>query len=266
MAENPQADKVYVVNKRPIAVSPTDYNARVALGEEVGSTVWNKFGYNSDVDTGTEVIASWGGTFTPTTTARTLSIVSTSTNDTSGGTGARSVVVYGVNANRVAQTVVVTMNGTTPVVTTETWLGVNRLAIYLSGSGQVNAGTITATATTDLTIQGQVPAGDGTSQQCIFFIQEGHTALAEWLTVNFVRFGSGTEPQITIKGWVYSAVSGSKYEVVRMYLDGAIDYTAQLLPPIPFPIGEKSVFWLECNTTRDNTSIAARFSLIEHKN
>jgi hypothetical protein len=243
-------------------VRPTDFNSEVALGRRQGYTLWNKFGYNADIDIGTEVIASWGGTFTPMTTARTLSVVSTAGADDDGSTGANSVIIYGVDANRESQTVVVTMNGTTPVVTTETWLGVNRLSIYLSGSGQVNAGTITATATTDATIQGQIPAGEGTSQQCIFFTQPSHTALAQWLTVTSLR-QSGANPVVTIKGWVYSAVSGSKYEVVRVALDTAVDNRAELIPPVPFPIGESSCFWLEGTTDRADTIINARFSLVE---
>lgn len=252
-----------------IATRPTDYKTEVALGRRQGATLWNKFGYNADVDTATdpEVVASWGGTFTPMTTARTLSVVSTSTDDDGApaGIGAQSVLIYGVDANRMEQTVVVTLDGTTPVVTTETWLGVNRMAIYVSGSNQVNVGTITATATTDLTTQAQIPAGEGTSQQCIFFTQDSHQALAEWITVNVVRFGAGTEPVVTIKGWVYSAVSGSKYEVVRMNIDTSIQNSKELIPPLPFVIGEKSCFWLEVETTRDDTVVNARFSLIEHK-
>ena len=57
-------------------VRPTDYNTEVALGRRQGATLWNKFGYNPDVDVGTEVVASWGGTFAPLTTATTISIVS----------------------------------------------------------------------------------------------------------------------------------------------------------------------------------------------
>ena len=262
---NAPLDSTMAQDYDSISVRPSDYKHEVALGRRQGSTLWNKFGYNTDVDTGTEVVASWGGTFTPMTTARTLSIVSTSTADDDGSTGANSVIVYGIDANREAQTVVVTMDGTTPVVTTETWLGVNRIAIYISGSGQVNAGTITATATTDATTQGQIPAGEGTSQQCIFFTQANHQALAEWLSVSLIRFGSGTEPLVTLKAWVYSAVSGSKYEVARMYLDASLNNHQELIPPLPFPVGEQSCFWLEATTTRDNTSVNARFSLIEHK-
>ncbi len=121
-----------------VAVRPSDHHVEVSLNRRQGSALWNKFGYNTTVGTGVEVVASWGGTFSPMTTARTLSFVSTSANDiTSSGTGARNVVVYGIDANRRAQIVVVQMNGLTPVVTTETWLGVNRISIGLSGTGQV---------------------------------------------------------------------------------------------------------------------------------
>ena len=245
-----------------IVVRPTDYEYEVALGRRQGATLWNKFGYNNDVDIGTEVVASFGGTFVPMTTARTLSIVSTDATDDDGNTGANSLIVYGVDANRQAQTVVVTMNGTTPVVTTETWLGINRMAIYVSGTNKINAGTITATATTDATIQGQIPAGEGTTQQCIFFSQADHQGLMRWVTLNTLK-QTGANPVVNVKGWVFSGVSNSKYEVFRQSLDTAVENTVELSPPLSFVLGEKSCFWLEATTDKADTIISARFSLIE---
>jgi len=138
---------------------PTDFKYETALGLRQGYTLWNKFGYNEDIDTGKESIWSPGGIFVPIVTARTLSVVSTSTADDDGGTGANSIIIYGIDADWKAQTVVVTLDGTTPVVTTETWMGINRMSIYVSGSGGVNAGTITATATTEATDQADIPLG-----------------------------------------------------------------------------------------------------------
>lgn len=40
------------------------------------AVVWNKFGYNLDFGTTAEVMAAWGGSFTPLTSASTLTIVS----------------------------------------------------------------------------------------------------------------------------------------------------------------------------------------------
>jgi hypothetical protein len=64
-----------------ISTRPTDFHAEVALNRRQGITTWNKFGYNSDVDIGTELIASWGGTFQPIYAGETIDIVSSSTAD-----------------------------------------------------------------------------------------------------------------------------------------------------------------------------------------
>jgi hypothetical protein len=244
-------------------VRPTDFHYEVALGRRQGHTTWNKFGYNLDIDIGTETIWNVGGTFTPIVTARTLSIVSTDVNDTSGGTGANSVIIYGVDANWNTQTVVVTLNGTTPVVTTETWLGVNRIAIYLAGTGKANAGAITATATTEATIQGRIDAGAGTTQQAFYFVSANHTALLDWLYITLVKNAGGTQPKLIVKTWVTSALSNAKYEVFRDYLNGSVENHTELLPSQPFIVGEKSLIEFQCTTDVNDTEVSCRFSLIE---
>lgn len=250
------------------SVRPTKFEYETALGLRQGRTTWNKWGYNSDIDSGqTEIIASFGGTFTRLTTASTLTVVSTDTNDTSEGTGARSIIIYGIDSNRDSIIEVVSLNGTSSVVTTNSFLGVNRLSIYLSGSGGVNAGTITATATTGGSTQGQIPTGEGSTQQAIFFTQQGHTALIDWMYVNVVKIsGGGGSPKVTIRMWVHSFVSGSRYEVYRDIIDTSVENHLQLKPSQPFVVGEKSVIYLEATTDTNNTGVSARFSLIEFKN
>lgn len=46
-----------------ISTSPVyDYDLLAATGKVDGVSIWNKFGYNADIDTGSaEVIASFGG-------------------------------------------------------------------------------------------------------------------------------------------------------------------------------------------------------------
>lgn len=246
-----------------IVVRPTDETREIVLGRRQGLTAWNKFGYNEAVGASAEVVASWGGAFTPRTTATTLSIVSDDATDDDGNTGAHGIVIYGLDANRDSQTEVVLLDGLTPVVTTSTWLGINRIALFRAGTNLVNAGTITATAVTGGTTEGQVPAGQGTSQQVIFYCPSGHDALIEWATINVIRFGSGTEPVVTIKGWVYSPTSGAKYEVFRHTLDATLNNDVQFTPRVDFPIGDGAVFWFEATSSRADTEISARVSLIE---
>lgn len=240
------------------AVRPSDFNTECAIGLRQGHEVWNKFGYNDDVDVGTEIIASWGGAMTITTTAYTLSVVSTDVADDDGGTGCNSIVIYGIDENRDEQTVVLTMNGTTPVVTAETWLGVNRVVMFLCGTGQVNAGTITATLTTAGTIMAQMPLGGGVTQQCIFYVPEKHNFIAEWVRVNAVNKGKAAI--LTIKMWVWSAVSNGKQEVYRERIDTDSNPDVSENPRIPFPITEKTVVWLEATSDKADVEVSARFS------
>lgn len=243
------------------------YKYDVALGKRNNQTLWNAFGYNDDLDIGTEIVAQQGGTLTILTTASTLTIVSSSTNDiTSTGSGARSLILYGIDENRESQLEVVQLNGTTNVVTTSTWLGINRAAIYICGASQLNEGDITITATTGGSVQAYIPTGVGTTQQLIFFTQASHTALADWLILNAQKISGGGNPKVTFKGWVYSAVSNGKYEVFRKNIDTASVSEIQLTPSQPFVIGEKSVFYIECTTDTNNSVVSGRFSLIEIKN
>lgn len=245
---------------------PTDFRLECALGRRQGATVWNKFGYNTDVDTASaEVVAAFGGLWVPLTTASTLRFVSTSTDDdgSPAGIGANSLVVWGVDANRDQQIEVVTLNGTTNVDTVSTWLGINRVAIYLAGSSLANVGNITVTAVTGGATQAYLPAGEGTTQQLIYHTAADHQALVEYIVLNAQKFAAGTNPIVTFRMWVFSAVSNARYEVMRQTVDTDITGTIILKPPVPFIIGEKSCLWIQATTTQDNTSVSGRFSLIE---
>jgi hypothetical protein len=251
-----------------ISVRPSDYKTEVALGLRQGHTLWNKFGYNNDVDTSSspEVLAEFGGTFTLLTTASTLDVVSSSANDVvTTGSGARSIIIYGVDENRKSQIEVVSLNGTTTVTTSLQWLGVNRVAVYLAGSSLNNEGKLTITATTGGSTQATVPAGEGTTQQLIFFTQADHQALMEWMVLDALKISGGGSPRVTIKAFVYSAVSDSQYEVFRATIDTSVSNHREYTPPLPFVVGERSVFWLEASTDTNNTEVSGRVSLIEIK-
>jgi hypothetical protein len=250
-----------------MAVRPTHYQYEVAMGRRQGRTTWNKFGYNGDLDIGTETIWASGGTFTRINTASTFTVVSSSAQDIlTSGTGAWNVVIYYVDADRLAQTVVVPLNGTTPVVTAVTGLGINRAALFNTGSGDVNAGTITITATTGGTTQATIPAGEGTTQQAIFFTQANHTALMDFLSINVNKISGGGSPRVTVRGWVYSYVSTAKYLVFQQTIDTSVENSFTLNPNQPFVVGEKSIVYFEATTDTNNTIVSCRFSLIEVRN
>jgi len=105
-------------------------------------------GINEDVDAGTEDVTELGATYTgfpviPTQVGEALNVVSASAADAAAGTGTRTIKVIGLNAAGAYQEETITMNGTTPVVTTTTWLRVWRAFGLTAGSGGTNAGAIT---------------------------------------------------------------------------------------------------------------------------
>lgn len=269
---NVPVDAVVSPDYDATVVRPTDYKSEVALGRRQGAELWNKFGYNNDIDTTTdpEIIASWGGTFSYDTTGSTLTIVSTDTadNGTSSplGTGTQQVIIWGVDENWDEVIEIIALNGTTPVTTTNSFIGVNRMSVYLNGTGTSNAGTISAFTTASPTTQlAEMPAGEGTTQQLIFYVPADAQFLAEWLYFGILKVSGGNHPDVTIKGWVYSDVAKAEFEVYRDALDVQRLNHIKVEPPLPFVIGEKSIIWFTAETTLDNTAIRGRMSGILHR-
>ena len=251
-----------------IAVRPTDPSIEVALGLRQGANLWNKFGYNEDVDSATsEIIASFGGAFNQKlTNAEILNISSSSINDTSGGTGVRSLVIFGVGGasadSREEITDVVTLNGTSIVTSNLRFWGINRMTIFQSGSADSNVGNITATASTSGNTMAEMPAGEGTTQQILFYVPANYQFLTRWLYLSVIKSSGGGNPEVTFKGFVYSEIVESKFEIYRDTIDLSANNgdKIQLTPVDPFVVGEASILWFEASTTTNNTSVKGRFS------
>ena len=241
---------------------PPDYDTAVALGLVSGASTWNKFGYNEDVDAGlTEVIAEFGGAFAQNIgTAETLNIVSSSANDATGGTGLRTAVIFGVDNDWNEIIDVVAMNGTTPVTSNLSFLGVNRLTIYQSGSASSNVGSIAATSSSGGITMATMPAGQGTSQQCIFYVPAGKTFLASWLYLSAIKSSGGGTAEVTFYAYVYADLVGSQFEVFRDTIDLSTESHLNVKSKEPFVITEKSIFWIEADSDSANTSVRGRFS------
>jgi len=120
------------------------FGLQVSRNQIQGHTPIIVFGYNPDVDTSEESVWPDGGTIPHPTSASVLKISSSSANDTSAGTGARTVFIEGLdgNYNVVSETVI--LNGQTAVNTTNSYLYVNSFYVTSAGSGGENAGNINA--------------------------------------------------------------------------------------------------------------------------
>jgi len=249
-------------------VRPTAFFDEVALGLRQGHTAFLKFGFNEDVDTGTEVVAAFGGTFTPLASAETMDVVSSSTDDDGdpAGIGAQTLLISGIDGSRKEQSEVVTMNGTTTVTTANSWLGINRIVVLAAGTSQGNVGNISVTATTATTNQAYIPAGDSVTQQCIYFTPAGHNALIHSIFINVLKISGGASPRCTIKLRVWNpGVTNAIYTLRRVQIDTSVSNVVTKTFDVPLLLSPTDVAWLECTTSTDNTVIDAAMNMIQYR-
>ena len=142
----------------------------------------HKFGFYDSVDTNLTTIWSQGGVYSYLSSASTLYISSSSTDDTGAGTGARTVTVSGLDNNFDEKIETVTLNGQTGVeLNGSTWFRVNRIVVNTAGSGGANAGVLyvgTESAPTSgvpTNKYATVLVGDNQTLMCIYTVPRGYT-------------------------------------------------------------------------------------------
>lgn len=147
----------------------------MSLSADLNREGVNKFGANYDVDTGAtgEDIWTAGGIWVPPTAACIHAITSLDANDTSAGTGMRTILVKGLDAIGYPQEEIVIMAGVADVNTTKTYLRIYRMIGLTAGSGGKNAGVISATAASGGTVTAEIPVGDSQTQMAVFTVPKG---------------------------------------------------------------------------------------------
>ena len=154
----------------------------IASGKVAGFSIVNKVGRNPDIDTGTVPEDVWdngGGTYTgfPTGSAETVQVLSSSTDDASAGIGARTIRITGLDANYAIISETFTLNGTTPVTGSLSFIRVHTAAVLTAGSNNFNVGVITvrhSTTTTNVFMGLQI--GTNQSNSSGYTVPAGKTA------------------------------------------------------------------------------------------
>ena len=118
------------------------FELQVSRGQIQGHRNVTVFGFNPDVDTSQVSVWPLPSLITFPSSALQMTVSSTSANDTAAGTGARTIVVQGLDANYNEVTETVTMNGQTAVTMTTAMLRINYAYVATAGSGNSAAGDI----------------------------------------------------------------------------------------------------------------------------
>lgn len=242
------ANGTFVRDADTNVVMPLNNALALSRGQFDGRESSFKFGQNKDVDSAAgETLWSVGGVWTPIVTPRTLSIVSSSTQDDTGGSGATEVTVYGVLGSGLKGTEVVTLDGQTPVVTTNTWKGVNRIKVT---DGATNVGNITATATTEGTVQGYIEATYGITQQMIFTVADNEEAYIDRIYWSTSKTG-GSSPIVTFE--FYQILDGVTYRIFEQTIDVSSKSDYEVPFKIPYKLSAGSQWYMEVETNTNNT-------------
>jgi hypothetical protein len=157
------------------------FELQVARGQVAWHYDVHKFGFNPDIDDSLETVWAQGGLYSYLAAATQLSVSSSSTDDTSAGTGARTVTLSGLDANYSEISETVTLNGQTAVTTTNSYLRIFRMVVNSAGSGGENAGVIyagTGTVTSGVPANkyATIAIGDNQTLMAIWTVPANHTA------------------------------------------------------------------------------------------
>lgn len=134
-------------------------NISIAAGVNPKWEVENIVGVTTDAPTAsfqvlTEANSSGLDVTFPDNAGVTLSFASTDANDNIAGTGARTLLIEGLDVGYVKQFDVVALNGQTPVNSNLVFTRINQLLVLTAGSNEINAGEIYCSDSADTFVLG----------------------------------------------------------------------------------------------------------------
>jgi len=239
----------------------TDY-INVSRGTIPGASSVFISGYNPGVASGDTTV--WNETTTLVAypaSAATVTVSSGSANDTSNGTGARTVSISGLDGSFNTITETVTLNGQTAVTTTNSFYRFNLLTVLTAGSGGVNAGVIyvgtgALTSGKPATIYDSIGVGFNTCQTAIYTVPANSTAYFLGGGFSSDQSATATPNNVTVK--LLTRANGGLFLTQRLYVgDGVI---VPSLLPASLPAGTD--IQIRVNTPASTAIVTVEFELL----
>ena len=190
----------------------------------------HKFGYNTAVGSSYEPITDLGTHVLPSSAA--VSVVSSSSDDdAAGGTGAQTLEIQGLDANYNLQTSTISLDGTNAVTTgSDTYLRIFRMTVLTAGTGETNAGNITASVGGSNVAQ--INAGNGQTLMGVYTVPAGHNA---FLTKFQASLSKNQEAQVQLRT---KAASNGAWQIKGQF--GTFANTVEYEYAVPLVIPEKT--------------------------
>jgi hypothetical protein len=242
------------------------FELQVARGQVDGHKTLFKFGINGDVGTSVETVWAQGGTYVYPASATVMKISSSSADDAAAGTGARTIAIFGLDAdyNEINETV--TLNGQTAVNTTNSFLRISRMYVVTAGSGATAAGVIyagtgTVTSGVPATVYGMVALNANQTQMAFWTVPAGYTL---YLTGVYYTSGNTNANAWTNFQLIQRPLGGVFRQQSSSRVAGNGDFVLDLHTPIAF--SEKTDIEIRAVASTSASNVSAEFEGIYIKN
>ena len=230
------------------------FDLQIARGQITGHSTLNIYGYQAAVTTSQIPVWENATGYTYPVAATSMNLVSTVN---TGADLTAQILIEGLDTNYVMISETVTLNGTTPVPTTKSFLRINSMREV---SGQPT-GNITLKDPTNTTTYAQINASIGRSQAAIYTVPAGYTFYLSRID-SYTSLNGFTADFATYRNYAINNVTGSRY--VSQQAPFTNTYHAQRVMPRPFT--EKTDIQLQCKVSAGTAgvSIAAEGYLIKN--
>jgi hypothetical protein len=242
-----------------------EFTLQVARGQIPGHRNVTVFGFNGDVDQTEVTVWPYTGLIPHPAAALQMKVSSSNAADTSAGTGARTVLIQGLDADYNEISEVMTLNGQTAVTTANSYLRINYATVATAGSSQSAAGDIyigtgTITAGVPATVYNLIKFNYNDTVTGHYTVPAGHTAyLVQGL------FSTGQPSGSTqVQGRLLTAgPDGIRRTAALTTLNnGVADYAFEF----PIAIPEKTDVEATAVASANNNACSSMFILVLIKN
>lgn len=236
------------------------FELQVSRGQITGHRSVTIFGYNPDVDTSRVTVWPYTGIIPLPAAPLQMKVSSSSANDTESGTGARTVFVGGLDANHNEISEIVTLNGQTAVLTTQSFLHINQAYVATAGSslsaeGDVYFGTGTVTAGVPSTVYDLIKFDYNQRITGSYTIPAGYTGyLAQGL---FSAGQPGGSAQVSGRLMAVGTDGIRRTIAITTVNNGSADYVFEYPERIP----EKTTLEATAQGSSNNNAASAMFIL-----
>jgi hypothetical protein len=242
------------------------FELQVARGQIDAHKALFKFGINGDVGTSVETVWAQGGTYAYPAAATVMKISSSSADDASAGTGARSIAIFGLDANYNEISESVLLDGQTAVNTGNSYLRISRMYVTTAGSGATAAGTIYAgtgsvTSGVPATVYGVIALNANQTQMSFWTVPAGYTL---YLTGLFCTSANSTANASTNFQLIQRPLGGVFRQQSSSRTPGNGNFILDLHTPLAFT--EKTDLEIRAIASAGASNVSAEFEGIYIKN